>query len=112
MGTYEHVTALHAIDIPMLNMVRALKRVEASSIGGDFIDGLIVSLDLIHKRTDKKKYLKRIMLVTDAGSEITATDDIQTIIDQMKTMDVTLSIMYVSFVVRFKVLISWFQFTV
>ena len=96
MGTYEHITALQSIDVPTLDLVRSLSKVEASSLAGDFVDGMVVSLDLLHKRTAKKKYSKRIILLTDAASEIEGAEDIQQIIDQIKEMDVILQILYVA----------------
>ena len=93
MGTYEHVTVLQPIDIPSLDFVRGLSKLKPSSVAGDFLDGLVVSLDLLHKRTDKKKYQKRIILVTDAASQIKDAEDIETIMEQTKGMDVTLQIM-------------------
>lgn len=62
---------------------------------GDILDGFIVSLDLLFRRTDKKKYTKRLIVITDAESPITDASDIDTVMDMMKNMECHLDIMYV-----------------
>ncbi|CAJ1954548.1 unnamed protein product [Cylindrotheca closterium] len=43
---------------------------ESESLRGDFCDGIIVAADSLYKRTNKKKYQRRIVLITDAEHRV------------------------------------------
>lgn len=61
----------------------------------DLLDGLIVSLDLLYRRTEGKKYEKRLMILTDAASKLNDASDIESVVVMIQKMEVQLQIMYV-----------------
>lgn len=61
----------------------------------DLLDGLIVSLDLLYRRTEGKKYEKRLMILTDAASKLNDASDIESVVVMIQNMEVQLQIMYV-----------------
>jgi hypothetical protein len=58
------------------------------------IDALIVSMDMLVKKTREMTYQKRVFLITDAGTPVNE-DDLDTIINQFNKMDASLNVMYV-----------------
>lgn len=61
----------------------------------DILDGLIVALDLLFRRTDGKKYEKRLLVITDAAEKIADASDVTSVVHMIQNMDVKLQIMYV-----------------
>ena len=61
----------------------------------DILDGLIVALDLLFRRTDGKKYNKRLMVITDAAAKIADAGDLESIVMMIQNMEVKLQVMYV-----------------
>ena len=60
----------------------------------DILDGLIVALDLLFRRTDGKKYDKRLMVITDAAAKIADAGDLESIVAMIQNMEVNLQVMY------------------
>lgn len=56
------------------------------------IDALVVGMDLLVKHTGKKKYERRIFLVTEASGPCN-TDDLQTVLSQFQKIEVRLNVM-------------------
>jgi ATP-dependent DNA helicase 2 subunit 2 len=59
----------------------------------DILDGLIVSLDLLFRRTNNKKYERKLLVITDAASRISDADDLSQIVDMIQNMEVQVQIM-------------------
>ena len=59
----------------------------------DILDGLIVALDLLFRRTDGKKYDKRLMVITDAAAKIAYAGDLESIVAMILNMEVKLQVM-------------------
>ena len=50
--------------------VRELEGVEPEGVAGDFVDAIIVAMDMLIHHTSGKKYEKRVFLITDAGCAV------------------------------------------
>ena len=48
---------------------------DATHLRGDFCDGIIVATDSLHRRTNKKKFQRRIVLITDAEHKVEVDSD-------------------------------------
>lgn len=100
---YRNVTVLWSLDTPTLHMwekLRALAPAKADAkdtVKVDILDGLIVALDLLFRRTDGKKYDKRLLVITDAAERITDASDVDSVVQMMQNMDVKLQIIGIDF---------------
>lgn len=98
-GEYSNVSVLSSIDIADLQMCEKLRTLQPScrkETKVDILDGLIVALDLLFRRTDNKKYEKRLLVITDAATKIQDASDIESVVQMIQNMDVKLQIMYVT----------------
>lgn len=65
---------------------------------GDLIDGLVVALDMMVKFVGKKKYKKRIFLITDGEKKSECSpDDLGTIVQTIKDNDIKLNVIPMDF---------------
>lgn len=90
IGGYEHVTVLRNIKVVDEDLVDALEKLPRGSVPGDFLDAIVVGMDMLIKKfgqTNKAK--KRLCLITNAVSLIkdpfegTKEDQVNTIATQM-----------------------------
>uniref|UniRef100_A0A0V0I1H7 Putative ovule protein n=1 Tax=Solanum chacoense TaxID=4108 RepID=A0A0V0I1H7_SOLCH len=90
IGGYEHVTVLRNIKVVDEDLVDALQKLPRGSVPGDFLDAIVVGMDMLIKKfgqTNKAK--KRLCLITNAVSLIkdpfegTKEDQVNTIATQM-----------------------------
>ncbi|KAM3264469.1 ATP-dependent DNA helicase 2 subunit KU80 [Capsicum annuum] len=90
VGGYEHVTVLRNIKVVDEDLVDALQSLPRGSVPGDFLDAIVVGMDMLIKKfgqTNKGK--KRLCLITNAVSPIkdpfegTKEDQVNTIATQM-----------------------------
>ncbi|EGC29713.1 hypothetical protein DICPUDRAFT_158675 [Dictyostelium purpureum] len=93
---YQHITVASDIEEPSIETLKYLENLGPGESKGDVIDSLIVAMDMLIKRTENKKYQKRIFLVTNAKDPIN-TDDLTIVKDQFKKIDVKLNIIGVDF---------------
>ncbi|KAI9915674.1 hypothetical protein PsorP6_008540 [Peronosclerospora sorghi] len=63
----------------------------------DILDGLIVALDLLFRRTDKKKYVKKLIVITDASAKIADAGDLMAIVEMIKNMEVKFQVIGIDF---------------
>ena len=71
-GEYEGVKTereLMAIDMDFFREVQDITAEQVQSAKGDMLDGLIVGLDMLVQFCGKKKYRKRVFLITDGEKE-------------------------------------------
>ena len=66
-GSYQNVKVTRTITKVDQDFYRDLNNYEASTepTGGDFIDGMVVALDMLERHCGTKKYKKRVFLITD-----------------------------------------------
>ncbi|EFA77444.1 ATP-dependent DNA helicase [Heterostelium album PN500] len=93
---YHHITTQTEIEEPTLETLKFLEQLKPGQSRGDIIDALIVAMDMLIHKTAKKKYQKRIFLVTNCYDPINK-DDLSTLRDQFKKIDVKLNIIGVDF---------------
>jgi ATP-dependent DNA helicase 2 subunit 2 len=66
---------------------------DGEEVRGDFCDGLIVAADAIKRRTEKKKYSRRIILITDAKHRLMVDQEqVSVLLDSMLGMECQLQV--------------------
>ncbi|XP_027107832.1 ATP-dependent DNA helicase 2 subunit KU80 isoform X2 [Coffea arabica] len=90
VGGYEHITVLRHIKVVDGDLLQALQNLPRESVDGDFLDAIVVGMDMLIKKfgpTNKGK--KRLCLITNALHPIkdpyegTKEDQVSTIASQM-----------------------------
>ncbi|CAH9096865.1 unnamed protein product, partial [Cuscuta europaea] len=91
VGGYEHVTVLRSIKVVDDDLVGAVEHLPRGSFRGDFLDAVIVGMDMVIKKyAETNKGKKRLCLITNAICPIkdpyegTKEDQVSTIASQMK----------------------------
>lgn len=94
---YKHVTVFRNIEQPDIELIRAIENdIQGQNAEGDFVDALIVAVDMLGKHTAGKKFNKRIIMVTDAGSPC-HPDQIEKIVEEMNSKEMKLQIFGLDF---------------
>jgi ATP-dependent DNA helicase 2 subunit 2 len=97
-GAYQHVTIVRPIIAPDADFLTPL---EAATLSdghqADMFDALIVAADLIHERTENKRYNRRIVFVTNADSVVKKKEQLQVIIDGLKNKSISLVVIGIDF---------------
>ncbi|EGZ16264.1 hypothetical protein PHYSODRAFT_316299 [Phytophthora sojae] len=97
---YRNVQVVNSIDSPTLHMIKRLRELKPSRSEDtkvDILDGLIVALDLLFRRTDGKKYDKRLMVITDAAAKIADAGDLESVVTMIQNMEVKLQVIGLDF---------------
>ncbi|KAE9031309.1 hypothetical protein PR003_g10337 [Phytophthora rubi] len=97
---YRNVQVVNSIDSPTLHMIKRLRELKPSKSDEtkvDILDGLIVALDLLFRRTDGKKYDKRLLVITDAAAKIADAGDLESIVTMVQNMEVKLQVIGLDF---------------
>ena len=72
---------------------------KADSTSGDLCDGIIVASDALFRRTDKKKYKRRLVVFTDAQHEINVDESqLMMVVEGLKKLECTLTVIGLDFV--------------
>jgi ATP-dependent DNA helicase 2 subunit 2 len=91
---------------PSVDLLRRLQRVETCtdqqaldiSMQGDFCNGIILAADALYERTFKKKYQRKIVLVTDAEHDLVMNvQQILLVVDSLRSMDCRLEVIGLDF---------------
>lgn len=89
--SYEHVKVFKTLDIADTDLCNALKDLKPSKadVQGDFLDGLVVSCDMIDRKLKKKKCSRNrnIFLVTNAASVVQGVDDVDQVTQSLREME-------------------------
>eukprot|EP00026_Physarum_polycephalum_P002636 Phypoly_transcript_02644.p1 GENE.Phypoly_transcript_02644~~Phypoly_transcript_02644.p1 ORF type:complete len:733 (-),score=115.46 Phypoly_transcript_02644:534-2660(-) len=93
---YEHITVARDLTVPDLDLLRFIEQIGPSEYTGDLSDALIVAMDMLNKKTMKKRYQRRVFLVTDAKSPVNQSDW-DKIVDFFKKMEAHLNIIGINF---------------
>ncbi|CAH0475370.1 unnamed protein product [Peronospora belbahrii] len=99
-GQYENVQVVNSIDFPTLDMIKRVRELipsQRKETKVDILDGLIVALDLMFRRTDGKKYDKRLMVITDASAKIADARDLESVVTMIQNMEVQLQVIGLDF---------------
>ena len=104
-GQYKHVSTvrtLSKIDLEFFRDIETFTAEQGPVKDGDYIDGLIVSLDMIKRFCGTKKYKKRVFLITDGEKQATATKkEFDSLVQQMNENDVRLNVITLDFANEF-----------
>ncbi|PAN43942.1 hypothetical protein PAHAL_9G004700 [Panicum hallii] len=90
LGGYKHVTVAHDIKVVDEGTSQALQNLPAGSVPGDFLDAIVVGLDMVIRKFGNTKGKRRLCLITSTQyplrdpPEGTKEDQVDTIADQMK----------------------------
>eukprot|EP01104_Vermistella_antarctica_P009440 TRINITY_DN242_c2_g1_i1.p1 TRINITY_DN242_c2_g1~~TRINITY_DN242_c2_g1_i1.p1 ORF type:complete len:766 (-),score=263.58 TRINITY_DN242_c2_g1_i1:75-2372(-) len=98
---YENITVLQGIQPPDIGSVRELEGVEPEGVAGDFVDAIIVAMDMLIHHTSGKKYEKRVFLITDAGCAVNQAD-FSIVLDKFKEMECSLNVLGIDFADRYE----------
>ncbi|KAH3742839.1 ATP-dependent DNA helicase [Pelomyxa schiedti] len=93
-GQYQHITVISELMGPTLSLLKRISTL-TTDIGG-FIDALVVGMDMIARKTMKKKYKKRIFLITDGGCPV-LQDNLDVILERLNSMEIRLNIIGIDF---------------
>jgi ATP-dependent DNA helicase 2 subunit 2 len=77
---YAHVHSVHDLDLAAIAHMKTVDGLERSEAAGSYIDGLIVALDLLHKRKAQKKMNGRILVVTNAACAAEELEDLDAVV--------------------------------
>ncbi|CAN6296983.1 unnamed protein product [Urochloa humidicola] len=94
LGGYKHVTVAHDIKVVDEGTSQALQNLPAGSVPGDFLDAIVVGLDMVIRKFGNTKGKRRLCLITSAQHPLrdppegTKEDQVDTIADQMKRHDI------------------------
>ena len=72
---YEHISVVYDMAPPNVELAKFISNStpqellnEIGGSSGDFVDSLVIALDMLSVRAEDKAYSKKIFLITDAGS--------------------------------------------
>jgi ATP-dependent DNA helicase 2 subunit 2 len=84
----------------LLNTIQSIRSTitDSTSIHGDFCDGLILAADTLYRRTNGRKYKRRIILLTDAEHEVTVDgEQLECVLNGLKKMECVLEVVGMGF---------------
>ena len=96
-GGYEHISILQELDVPTLDSLLLISALETSTVVGDILDAIVVAITMIEKKIGKKKYKKRLFILTDGNCLTNSPDQLQDIIDQLNVQDIRVNIIAIGF---------------
>jgi len=73
-----NLTELNPLQRPSIDLLRSIRNIKVDnkiSHSGDFCDGIIVAASALYKRTNKKRYRRKIVLFTDATQKVRLLGD-------------------------------------
>uniref|UniRef100_A0A7S4RKV0 VWFA domain-containing protein n=1 Tax=Ditylum brightwellii TaxID=49249 RepID=A0A7S4RKV0_9STRA len=90
---------------PTINLLRHIQKVHSvddvttsSSLRGDFCDGIIVAADALYKRTNNKRYKRKIVLFTDAAHRVDINaEQMLIVVESLRKLDCTLIVIGLDF---------------
>ncbi|PNT73758.1 hypothetical protein BRADI_1g01007v3 [Brachypodium distachyon] len=94
IGGYKHVVVKHDIKVVEEGTKDALQNLPRGTAPGDFLDAIVVGLDMLIKRFGNTKGKHRLCLITDSQHPLrdppegTKEDQVDTIAEQMKKHDI------------------------
>ncbi len=97
LGDYEHVTVAQQLDVAESDELlgKVAKKVAVGTSGGhagDYVDGLIVALQLLDERCSKGKYTRALAVVSGGAGPLSASDEhLDNIASQLKASDCKLT---------------------
>ena len=96
-GGYDHISILQELDVPSPDTLLLASALEASTVTGDILDAIVVAIQSIEAKIGKKKYKKRLFIITDGNCTANSPDQLQDIIDQINVQDVRVNVIAIGF---------------
>lgn len=96
-GGYENISILQELDVPTSDSMLLVSSLEPSRVSADILDSIVVAITLIDTKIGKKKYKKRLFILTDGNCLIKSPDQLQDIIDQINIIDIKVNIIAIGF---------------
>jgi len=99
---YKHVTIPEWWLTPQRTNFKLLKEIvelKYEGAEGDLFDAIVVATDMLVQHTGKRKYTKRILLITDCGSPCSSWPDemLEQVVDNFKTKEIALHVVGLDF---------------
>lgn len=92
------------VTVPTVSLLRAIEALQpttpssASKLRGDICDAIIVAADALYRRTAKRRYKRKIVLLTDAEHEVALDgQQIATVLDSLRSMECRLEVIGIDF---------------
>lgn len=85
-GGYENVNQVCEMARASPQTLEALHGITAGSQAGDLIDGVVVCQDVLMRVNAGKAFNRLLLLVTDGETEVQGVEDLEAVVDQMKTI--------------------------
>ncbi|OMJ72727.1 hypothetical protein SteCoe_28760 [Stentor coeruleus] len=96
-GGYEHVSIIQEMDVPTLDSMIMVSALESSNQTGDILDAIVVAVNMIENKIGKKKFKKRMFILTDGNCTANAPDQLQDIIDQINIQEIRVNVIGIGF---------------
>ena len=97
-------TLAGGVSRPTPELLRQICKIQSSessspqSLRGDFCDGIIVGADALYRRTNGKKYIRRIVLVSDVEHEVQVdSKQLLVVLDSLRAMECRLEVIGLDF---------------
>lgn len=97
LGGYSNISVLEELDIPSLDSLTLLSAIETSSKKADLLDSIVVAITMIETKIGKKKYKKRLFILTDGNCTVDNSDQLQDIIDQINIQEIRVNVIALGF---------------
>lgn len=91
-GGYDHISVLQELDVPSPDTLLLASAIEASTMNGDVLDAIVVAVQMIETKIAKKKYKKRLFILTDGNCTANSPDQLNDIIDQLNIQDIRVNV--------------------
>lgn len=96
-GGYANISVLQELDVPTLDSMLLMNTLTPTNATGDLLDSVVVAVSMISNRVGKKKYKKRLFIITDGNCSTNSADQLQDIIDQINLQDIRVNIIAIGF---------------
>ena len=91
---YEHISVLFPISTNSKETIRQIEKVGVNStLHGDYVDALIVAMEMLTLFVQTRKWNKRIVFVTDGASKIAHIEDLGQVVQALCTQGIAVDIM-------------------
>jgi len=97
LGGYDNIVVERQLSPSNLEFLRHMDTIKPTSQTGDWIDALIVAIDMLAKHCQKRKYNKRIFLITDGQSKTADTEDLKEVVNNLKEAEIKLNVIALDF---------------
>jgi hypothetical protein len=89
-NTYKNTELLQKIKVHNLDLFKNIDKLTIGESNGNFLNSIDLGIKLIHNYCGKKKYLKRIFLISDLSTKIDLKNS-EKILNNLKALDISLT---------------------